>query len=330
MGTDFTLPSFEELVESSLVVSLPLKTRFRGVTVREVMLLEGPNGWSEFSPFTEYGDVEASTWLKAAIEFGWGSTPAPKRELIEVNATLPAVAPDKVAAILDRFPGCRTVKVKVAEAGQELDADIQRVKTTREYLGDSGRIRIDANGAWNLSQAKNALRALAEFKLEYAEQPCMTVAELVEIRAYASELGIPIAADESVRKASDPLEVARVKAADILVIKAQPLGGISVAREIVEQAGLPVVVSSALDSSVGISMGAALAACLDELPFACGLGTASLFEADVVEYPLIPVGGQIPSSRIEVSRSFAKKLQSSPDRQIWWTNRLERCLRLLS
>ncbi len=323
-------PGLEELLETARVVALPLATRFRGLDVREAMLLRGPQGWTEFSPFVEYDDEEASAWLAAAIDFGWSESPESLRDSIPVNATLPAVAPEFVARVLDRFPGCRTVKVKVAERGQTLADDTARVAAARAYVGASGRIRVDANGGWSVDEAERALRALAAYDLEYAEQPCATVDELAGLRAGVADLGIPIAADESVRKAADPLAVARAGAADLLVIKAQPLGGISSALAIVAEAGLPVVVSSALDTSVGLSMGAHLAAAVADLPFDCGLGTAALLAADVTEAPLTPVDGAVPVRRVEVSERLLA-LHAAPDaRAAWWRERLARCYAILS
>ncbi|MBX3089913.1 MAG: o-succinylbenzoate synthase [Cryobacterium sp.] len=325
-----TKPDLGELIDSSLVASIPMKTRFRGVTLREVMLLKGPFGWSEFSPFLEYEDREASAWLRAAIEFGWSESQRVLRESIPVNATLPAVPAEKVAEILDNFPGCRTVKVKVAEPGQSLEEETARVAAARKYLGPQGRLRVDANGGWSVSEAERAIRELAGFDLEYAEQPCRSVGELVQLRSRIEPLGVKIAADESVRKAEDPLAVAKAGAADLLVIKAQPLGGIRAALKIVEEAGLPVVVSSALDSSIGIAMGAHLAAALPELPFDCGLGTAALLQSDVVADPLLPANGQISVSRPEVDEAAFNAVRVGKEREQWWRTRLERCYRLLS
>ena len=250
-------PPLADLLSTLRVVSLPLATRFRGIDTREAALFEGPEGWTEFSPFVEYGDTEASTWLAAAIDFGWMPQPAPLRSEIPVNATVPAVPAASVPQVLARFDGCRTAKVKVAEPRQRLADDIARVRAVREVLGVEGRIRVDANGGWNVDEAEHAIHALAEYDLEYIEQPCASVEELVELRRRVKYMGIPIAADESVRKAADPLAVARAGAADLLVIKAQPLGGVRRALEIVRDAGLPAVVSSALDTSVGLSMGTA-------------------------------------------------------------------------
>lgn len=323
-------PSVAELLDTARVVSLPLTTRFRGIDEREAMLLRGPVGWTEFSPFPEYGDAEASSWLAATIDFGWSEPPEPRRRSIPVNATLPAVAPAEVARVLDRFPGCRTVKVKVAERGQSLGEDVARMAAARSYLGEGGRLRIDANGGWSVEEADRALRALADFGLEYAEQPCASVEELAELRSRIAGLGILIAADESVRKAQDPLAVARAGAADLLVVKAQPLGGIPAALRIVAQAGLPVVVSSAIDTSVGLSMGAFLAAAIAELPFDCGLGTAAFLAADVTGQPLSPVDGAIPLRRIEVDDDLLARYAVPADRAEWWRERLARCHHLLA
>jgi O-succinylbenzoate synthase len=322
-------PPLAELLDVARVVSLPMAHRFRGVEQREALLMRGPEGWTEFSPFTEYADAEAASWLAAAIEFGWAQHPPLLRDSIPVNATLPAVAPEQVETILDRFPGCRTVKVKVAEPGQQLADDVARVTAVRRYLGPEGRIRVDANGGWNVDEAEHAIHALNTCDLEYVEQPCATVDELAEIKKRVKYMGVPIAADESVRKASDPLEVARANAANILVIKAQPLGGATAALRIVAEAGLPVVVSSAIETSVGLSMGLHLAASIPDLEYDCGLGTAALLAADVIEAPLLPVDGRIAVRRVEPSQELLDLHAASPDRTAWWLARLERCYALL-
>ncbi|WP_449407641.1 o-succinylbenzoate synthase [Microbacterium maritypicum] len=317
------LPPLADLLDSARVVSLPMHTRFRGVDTREALLFEGPQGWAEFSPFLEYEDAEASTWLAAAIDFAWRPQPVPARDVVRVNATIPAVDAARVPEVLSRFAGCRTAKVKVAEPGQSLVDDVARVRAVREVLGPEGRIRIDANGLWNVDEAEHAVHALAEFDLEYVEQPCATVPELAELRTRVKYMGIPVAADESVRKSSDPLAVARAKAADLLVIKAQPLGGVTHALQIVTAAGLPVVVSSALDTAIGLSQGAALAAALPTLEFDCGLGTASLFLDDVADRR--PADGAIPAERAVPDAAALDRLAASPDRRDWWLARLERC-----
>ncbi|MFT4051904.1 MAG: o-succinylbenzoate synthase [Microbacterium sp.] len=327
------LPALAELLATAHVVSLPLVTRFRGVDHREAMLIEGPEGWTEFSPFLEYDDEEAATWLAAAIDFGWHPQPTPVRDTIPVNATVPAVAAGDVPGILTRFDGCRTAKVKVAERGQTLADDVARVHAVRTTLGSEGRIRLDANGGWNLDEAEHAAHALAAFDLEYLEQPCASIDELAELRERLADWDLPIAADESVRKSADPLAVARAGAADILVVKAQPLGGVARAVQLVADAGLPAVVSSALDTSVGLSMGVALAAALPELPYDCGLGTASLLAADVTTSSLRPTGGALPAGRagrVEADAALLERHTASADRRAWWLARLDRCYGILA
>ncbi|RGE22756.1 o-succinylbenzoate synthase [Leucobacter sp. wl10] len=340
------LPPLAEVLAVTRVVAIPARTRFRGVSVREAAILDAPRGASEFSPFPEYGDAEAAAWLAAALDFGWHEQPAILRDRIEVNATVPAVAAEEVPAILARFPGCRTAKVKVAERGQTLADDVTRVRAVREALGGDARVRIDANGGWTVEEAVAALRALAEFDLDYAEQPCAGVDELVEVRrrlgarpedgpgtahaqsdALLQAGAVRIAADESVRKASDPLAVARAGAADLLVVKAQPLGGIRRALGIVAEAGLPVIVSSALDTSAGIAMGLHLAAALPDgaLDGACGLGTAALLDGDVTADPLVPQGGGIAMRRPTLDPEALRRHAASPERAAWWRDRITRC-----
>lgn len=314
--------SLQELQDSAHVVSIPLRTRFRGVDHREAMILRGPSGDGEFAPFLEYDASESARWLAAAIEAGWGSWPAPARSSIPVNATVPAVEAAQVAGVLARYDGCTTAKVKVAERGQSLEDDVARVAEVRSILGPSGRIRVDANGGWSLDDAVWALTALSGFELEYAEQPCATVEELASLRIALVNNGVDlrVAADESIRKATDPLLVARLHAADVAVVKVAPLGGVQAALDIALEAGLPTVVSSALDTSIGIAAGVALAAALPELEFACGLGTVELLATDVTATPLVPVAGAI-----DVRRPSADRLPSvaaAPERETWWRERL--------
>lgn len=323
------LPDVDDLLEGVRVVALPMVTRFRGITVREAALVEGPSGWTEFAPFPEYGDAEAAAWLAAAVDFGWSEAPPLRRDRILVNATVPAVGAGEVAGVLARFPGCRTAKVKVAEPGGRLEHDVARVRAVREALGPEGRIRIDANTAWNVDEAEHALRALSPFDLEYAEQPCARLDELAELRERIQDLAIPIAADESVRKADDPLEVARAGAADLLVVKAAPLGGVRRAAAIVAEAGLPAVVSSAIDTSVGLAMGAHLAAALPDLPYDCGLGTAALLAGDVTDEPLAPLEGGIEVRRVTPSSALLDRWAADGDRTAWWQARIRRCHALL-
>ena len=326
-------PPLDEVLAATRVVSIPTRTRFRGVTIREAAIMDAPFGASEFSPFPEYGDAEAAHWLGAALAFGWGETPTPCRESIEVNATIPAVPAADVPSVLARFPGCTTAKVKVAERGQTLADDVARVRVARAELGQSARIRIDANGGWTPDEAFTALCALEEFDLDYAEQPTPDVPGLVQVRERLAAAGIRIriAADESVRKADDPLAVARAGAADLLIVKAQPLGGIRRALELVEEAGLPVVVSSALDTSVGISMGLHLAAALPEgtLDGACGLGTVALLQDDVVATPLVPIDGAIRVVRPKLDPGALERLAAPVSRDAWWRDRIRRAYSLL-
>jgi O-succinylbenzoate synthase len=324
------LPSLPDVLASARVVDLPLVTRFRGITSREAVLLEGPAGWSEFSPFVEYDDAESAAWLAAALEFGWQEAPALQRDTVPVNATVPAIDAADVPALLARFPGCRTAKVKVADPGQTLAEDVARVRAVRQALGAEGRIRIDANGLWNVDEAEHAIHAMVEFDLEYVEQPCATIDEMAEIRRRTDYLDLPIAADESVRKESDPLLVSRSGAADLLVVKVQPLGGIRAVLAMQAETGLPLIVSSALDTSVGISMGAFLAGALPELDYDCGLATASLLAADVTHDPMLPVGGSIPVRRVVPDANLLDTYAASPERRDWWLARITRTHALLT
>jgi len=278
------------LLDSVRAFAIPMRTRFRGITVREGALIEGPAGWGEFSPFAEYGPRECARWLACALEAAVTGWPPPVRAAVGVNVTVPAVEPRQAREIA-AASGCRTAKVKVAERGQPEAADLARVEAVRDALGPAGRIRVDANGAWSVDQAARMLRALAPFGLEYAEQPCATLAEMAELRR---RVGVPLAADESIRRARDPLAVRAAGAADIVVLKAAPLGGVRAALRIADECGLPVVVSSAVESSVGLAAGVALAAALPDLPYDCGLGTMSLLAGDVTADPLVAVAGALP------------------------------------
>lgn len=318
-------PTTEELLASARVVSLPMRVRFRSVTHREVLLLRGPAGWGEFAPFPEYDDAEAAAWLRAAVEAAWEGFPTPVRSRVPVNATVPAVAAAGVEPVLARFGAVTAVKIKVAERGQSLDDDVARVAEVRRLL-PAANLRIDANGGWNVTEALSALEALAPYQLEYAEQPVMAVRDLRTVRLEARRRGLPvlIAADESVRKAEDPLRVAREDAADLLVVKVAPLGGVRRALDVVAQAGLPAVVSSALDSSVGICAGVALAASLPDLPYACGLATLSLMDGDVSPAPFLPDAGWLAVRPVPVSEELLERFAAPADRTRWWLERLQR------
>jgi len=314
----------EQILGTAKVLAIPMRTKFRGLTTREVLLFEGPNGWAEWSPFTEYEDEEASIWLKAAIEWAFGDIPKTDVKTIKVNATLPAVK--DVKAALAPFGKFEVVKIKVAEPGQLLQEDLDRIHQVREHYPDA-RIRLDANGNWDIETALKIAKIIYQenIPLEYLEQPVKTIAEMAELKLKLQEFNIKIAADESVRKVSDPLAVAQANAADILVLKVAPLGGINNALRIANEAGLPVVVSSALETSVGISMGVHLAALINS-EYASGLATAALLKEDVTETPLIPINGEIPAGRVEVSESKLQKLGATNERVESWMKRLERCL----
>ncbi|HSO63935.1 MAG TPA: o-succinylbenzoate synthase [Ornithinibacter sp.] len=325
------VPPLGDLLATLRVVAIPMRVRFRGVTTREVALLEGPAGWGEFGPFLEYAPPEASRWLAAAVETAWEPWPDAVRAAVPVNATVPAVAPDRVAEVLARFPGCTTAKVKVAERGQVLADDVDRVAAVREVMGRDARLRVDANGAWSVEEALVALGRLAAHDLEYAEQPCARVEELRDLRIALARSGIdvPVAADESIRRAEDPLRVRDLEAADVVVVKVAPLGGVRAALRVVEECGLPAVVSSALDTSVGISSGVALAAALPSLEHACGLGTVALLGGDVTRHPLVPERGALATGRVAVDADLVDRWAAAPDRVAWWADRLTACHPLL-
>ncbi|MEP7763521.1 o-succinylbenzoate synthase [Sanguibacter sp. 25GB23B1] len=308
------------------VYSTPLTTRFRGLDVREGVLVEGAAGWAEFSPFWEYGDAEAAAWWSATVEaaeIGW---PTPVRMHVPVNVTVPATGPEEAHAIVRASGGCRTAKVKVGERGQSVGEEIARLEAVRDALGPTGHVRIDANGAWDADTAVARLTRLdrAAGGLEYVEQPCPDVAGLAAVRRRTDVL---VAADESIRRADDPHAVVRAAAADIVILKVQPLGGVRACLRLAEEIGLPVVVSSALETSVGLAAGLALAAALPVLPYACGLATAQLLVHDVVPDPLLPVDGMLEVRRpvpdaAALERTDARR--TAPERAQAWRERVDR------
>ncbi|RJT83113.1 O-succinylbenzoate synthase [Arthrobacter cheniae] len=325
------IPSLEELAISARVVSIPMRVKFRGVLERESLLVRGPAGWGEFCPFLEYDDAESAPWLASAIEAAWFGFPSAVRTRVPVNATVPAVGPDAVEGVLSRFGAVGAVKVKVAEKGQSLADDVARIGEVRRLLPDAD-IKVDANGGWEVGEALVALDALSRFDLQYVEQP---VADIPGLRAVRLELrrrgeSVLVAADESVRRQEDPLLVAREDAADLLVIKAPPLGGVRRALDIIDRAGLPAVVSSALDTSVGIRAGVALAAALPDLPYACGLATVSLMAGDVADAPLVAQDGHLPVRDVAVSEEKLQRFAAAPARRQWWLDRLGRAHAVLA
>jgi O-succinylbenzoate synthase len=303
------------------VVRLGLRVPFRGVTAREVLLWRGPLGWAEFAPFVEYDDRQAVAWLRAMRAAGEQTWPAPRRSSVPVNATVPAVPAERVRDVLALFPGCTTAKVKVAEAGQTQSDDLDRLAAVRDVLGPSGRVRIDANGAWQVAEARSRLPRYdaAAGGLEYVEQPCPSADDLARVRR---AVDVPVAADESIRLGADPRAAA--EAVDVVIVKVAPLGGVQAALDLVSVLDRPVVVSSALDSSVGLAAGVALAAALPDLPYACGLGTAALLIDDVTDDPLVPHAGAVAVRPVEVSEQRLAELAVTDDRARWWVDRLER------
>jgi O-succinylbenzoate synthase len=309
------------------VFSIPMRTRFRGITVREGLLVHGDVGWGEFSPFLEYDAREAAPWLRAACEAADEGWPQPLRTTVPVNVTVPAVGPDQAAAVVEHSSGCRTAKVKVAEAGQPLGDDLARLEAVRDALGPGGRVRVDANGGWSLDEAVRLIPLLdrAAGGLEYVEQPCAGVEDLAAVRR---RVDVRIAADESIRRADDPYRVRDLEAADVAVLKVQPLGGVRACLRIAADIGLPVVVSSALETSIGIAAGVALAAALPELPFACGLATGQLLTDDVVAQPLLPVAGELPVVRPDADADALRRTAAPAPRVEHWRRRLDEVRRL--
>jgi O-succinylbenzoate synthase len=302
------------------VYRVPLRIRFRGIDVRDGVLVRGPAGWGEFSPFWDYDDAESRRWWAAAEEAAVHGWPAPLRDRVPVNVTVPAVDAERAHAIVSAS-GCRTAKVKVAEPGQSAADDLARVEAVRDALGPAGAIRVDANAAWDVDTAVARIRELDRVGLEYVEQPCATLAELAALRR---RIDVRVAVDEGVRRSADPLTVDLREAGDVVVLKVQPLGGVRAALRVAETHGLPCVVSSALESSVGIAAGVALAAALPELPFACGLATVALFTDDVTSTPLLPVDGCLPVVRPEPDRLGAVAADAVTDAR--WRARMDAVL----
>ena len=306
----------QQLLETLRVIALPTKTNFRGINLREVALFKGQYGWAEFSPFLEYDDAEASHWLASAIEAATTQRPQLFRTSVAVNGTIPALNDvDQLKAIVESFPGVKSFKVKV---GTNRAEDLARVNAIRQ-LRPEAKIRIDVNGLWNVDQAEQFLNSVGE--IQYVEQPCATIQELRELKKRTS---VKIVGDEILRKAGNPFDVDLDGAVDYLMLKVQPLGGIKRAHAIAEHHKLPVVVSSALESAVGINYGLILAASFEEMSFDCGLGTGSLLAKDVAQLPII-------DGKIEIS-DFEPQLDGldvAPDRYEWWKNRIMRTAELL-
>lgn len=312
-----------QLFESLRVVALPTRTKFRGVTSREVALFQGEFGWGEFSPFLEYSPEESVPWLKSAIESASIKAPKKFRNSIKVNATLPAIdSAEDIERILSRFPGCTTVKIKV---GSEINADIQRIKTVLK-INPNLKIRIDVNGSWSVADALSNIKRIQDStkELEYVEQPVSSVEELRDLKS-ALNHEVKITGDEVLRKSANPFEVNLSEAIDILMLKVSPLGGITNSLQLAAHHKLPVVVSSALESAIGITSGLRLAAALPELNFDCGLGTGSLLSTDVGHHEII--NGEILVSDIEPK---LEGLDVSPERYKWWQDRVMKTWELIA
>lgn len=329
--TNTPLPPLQEVLENLFTVEIPMTVTFRGVNSRQSALICGPYGWGEFAPFLEYGPQESAAWLACALEAAWLPTPGPVRTRIPLNATLPAVPAERVPEVLAKYAGdIQELKIKVAEKGQSLADDIARVAAAREALPNA-RLKVDANMGYTFAGALDALRKLCEYGIIYAEQPVASIEDMAALRFAIAKEGLParIAADESIRKAEDPLKVARANAADLMVIKAAPLGGVRRALALVEQAQLPAVVSSALESSVGIATGASLAASLPTLRYGCGLGTVSLMAEDVTDEPLIARDGFMDLRAIVPSPQRLERLATDKQTRQWWVERVTACYRVL-
>lgn len=353
------LPPLAELLERSHVVALPMRVPFRGVAVREALLIDAPSQWAEFAPFLEYEPAEASLWLRSAIQFGY-SEQGEQEEWVPVNATIPAVdvaaQPEIIDDLMARYPGCTTVKVKVAEKsalakdpGISMQQDIQRVRAVREWYADQGvvapKIRMDANGGWTVQQALEAVETLAaDGPLDYVEQPCRTIAELAEVRQNLMRRGlfVRVAADEAIRKSIDPIaavkEVASAGACDVAVLKVPPLGGVDQLRRVaseVAKRGVSITVSSALDTAVGLGAGLRAAASLAHIdddgmvaePNAAGLATGTLFVCDLAERRI--VDGRMHAGAVTPDPDLLNEFRVTGERRDWWINRLSAAYRFL-
>ena len=325
-------PRLNDLVATAKVVSIPLRTKFRGLTERELLVFEGPNGWSEWAAFTEYQDEEAATWLHAAIEWGFENLPEPVRKQVSVNSILPAVPTEEVAKVLGRAGKFSTVKIKVADPKQTAADDLARILEVKDLYPDA-KLRLDANGGYTVAQALELIAELENnsLDLEFFEQPVETIAELAELRIEISKLGQKtlVAADESVRRASDPLAVELAGAADLLVLKSAPLGGIASALAVANSSKLNICASSAMQSSIGLAAELHFAACLPEVNYDAGLGTGYLFGGDLTADRLLPENGILELRRPEINTSSLEILKAEDHRYDWWIARLERCSKIL-
>ncbi|APT83969.1 O-succinylbenzoate synthase [Corynebacterium aquilae DSM 44791] len=315
----------DDILDRAYIVALPMRVRFRGITTREALVIDGPAGWGEFSPFVEYPPHEAAWWLASALEAAYLGLPAPARDTIPVNATIPAVDPDAIPAILDRYAGCNTIKIKVAEPGHSLDADIARVRAVKQLRPDA-HIRIDANRGYSTHDAITVIERIAP--LDYAEQPCATIDELRTVRNHlrAHHIAAPIAADEAIRKATDPLAVATADAVDAAVLKVAPLGGVGRTLNLCAHLPMRITIASALDTAIGITSGLIAASHLPAT--ATGLATQQLFAEDIAE-PRPIINGTISTAPITIDPDRLHALSAPADRQHWWRQHLTQSLQQL-
>lgn len=331
-------PSLDDLLERSHVVSIPLRQPFRGLTHRETMLFEGDRGPAEWAAFVEYDDREAAWWLASALEQGF-ATDLPRVpgniDEVRVNAIIPAIDPAELPGLLRRFGAITSVKLKVAEPGQTPIDDVTRLAKLRQLVGPDVTIRLDANGAWEVAEAEQNLFMFAAFDIDYVEQPVASLENMARIRKRMAGTGIRIAADESLRKGGAIEDIVNTHAADLVVLKVNPLGGIRRCLTIARTArdrGIGVVVSSGLETSVGISHAAHLQALLMDLYGDIedsGLGSLSLFEGDVVTQPLNQKRGAIPLTPPVLDPRKVKKFHADDERTAWWRERLRRVFRLV-
>jgi O-succinylbenzoate synthase len=298
-----------------------MRTTFRSLDVRETALIKGESGWGEFAPFVEYSDQESLPWLESAIEAADKALSPALRESIPINATVPASNDEaEIEQILSWYLGVDAVKIKV---GTGIKEDLARIKAVRKYL-PKAKIRIDVNGSWSVDDALININAIYEVTgdlLEYVEQPVASLDELRQLKE-GMIVDVKIAGDEVLRKAKDPFAISLDGAIDILMLKVSPLGGIKRAMDLASHHKLPVVISSALESAVGISYGLALAARVPNLDYACGLGTSALFNQDISDIPIISGAIKVKSYPIDIAQIERHELKG--ERLEWWRNRISR------
>ena len=331
----FTVPRVDEIIQASHVLNIPLKYSFRDLQMREVLLIEGTHGPGEWAAFTEYPDEVAAVWLCSALEqaFDGGvAVPRGNADRLRVNATFPALDVKDIENWWGLFPGVSSAKVKVGEEPSDFSADLDRIQRIREVIGSHVTLRLDANARWTVEQATQALTSLAEFSIDYVEQPVSSLHEMVELRSRLEGTGIRFAADELIRRDHALDEVIATDAADIAVLKVSPLGGIRPTLELARQAhdaGMEVVISSGLETSVGLSWGARAAAILraefGSLPDV-GLGTSVFLETDPVTEPLLVSDGSIAVTAPSLDLDAVETVRANPERTQWWHDRLRRCL----